>query len=240
MLVAMVASLGVLLRPALVRTAAGPSAGGPRVLDALIKRAQAGDAAALEALLKRHAPDVTRIAHRLLGPSADLEDVVQEALFQIARALPRFEQRSKLSTWLYRVVANVVRMHLRHKAARPALELTEPSQIDQRVVLSATPEQHAQQSEDLRALYRRLDALSEKKRSVLVLHDLEGLPAAEIAEVLEIPLLTVRTRLFYARKELYAALAAEPELAHLDPLADSHAAGVAREPYAPVAKGKRS
>ena len=199
-------------------------------MDALIKRAQAGDAAALEALLKRHAPDVTRIAHRLLGPSADLEDVVQEALFQVARALPRFEQRSKLSTWLYRVVANVVRMHLRHKAARPALELTEPSQIEQRVAVSATPEQRAQQSDDVRALYACLDTLSEKKRSVLVLHDLEGLAAAEIAEVLEIPLLTVRTRLFYARKELYAALAAQPELSHLDPQAHAPA----------LAKGKGS
>jgi RNA polymerase sigma-70 factor (ECF subfamily) len=240
----MLASLGVLLRPALERKAAHPSArGAPTptpIMDALIRRAQAGDASALEALLKQNAPDVTRIAHRLLGPSADLEDVVQEALFQVARSLPRFEQRSKLSTWLYRVVANVVRMHVRHKAARPALELTEPSQIDQRVAASATPEQHAQQNDDVRALYRSLDALSDKKRSVIVLHDLEGLPAQEIAEVLEIPLLTVRTRLFYARKELYAALAAEPELSHLDP----HASAMrAREPHAPAAapgKGNRS
>jgi RNA polymerase sigma-70 factor (ECF subfamily) len=51
---------------------------------------------------------------------------------------------------------------------------------------------------------------------VLVLHDIEGVPAAEIARIVDVPLLTVRTRLFYARKELYAALARDPELAHLD------------------------
>jgi RNA polymerase sigma-70 factor (ECF subfamily) len=72
---------------------------------------------------------------------------------------------------------------------------------------------------------------------VLVLHDLEGLPAAEIAEVLEIPLLTVRTRLFYARKELYAALAAQPELAHLDPHAS---VAPARERSVPREREKRS
>jgi RNA polymerase sigma-70 factor (ECF subfamily) len=65
------------------------------------------------------------------------------------------------------------------------------------------------------ALYRHLSALSDKKRTVLVLHDLAGLSAAEIAEIVEAPVLTVRTRLFYARKELYALLASDPALSEL-------------------------
>ena len=71
----------------------------------------------------------------------------------------------------------------------------------------------AERNERIDALYRLVDRLSEKKRTVLVLHDFEGLPAKEIAEIVEAPVLTVRTRLFYARKELYAALTEEPSLA---------------------------
>jgi RNA polymerase sigma-70 factor (ECF subfamily) len=185
-------------------------------MDALIRRAKEGDAQALESVLKRYAPDVTRIAHRMLGPTADLDDVVQEALFQVARSLHSFQGSSQFSTWLYRVVANVARMHLRSKASRPVLDFAEPTQLARRAAVAASPEQEAERGDDIRALYRCLGELSEKKRTVLVLHDLDGVPAAEIARILDVPLLTVRTRLFYARRELYAALGRDPELAHLD------------------------
>lgn len=214
----MVASLRAFLPGGLSRAALAVLASGPRpyAMDALIQRAKDGDARALEEVLRRYAPDVARIAHRMLGPSGDLDDVVQEALFQIARSLHGFQGHSKFSTWLYRVVSNVARMHLRAKASRPQLDLEEPTQLARSAASGGTPEQQAERSDDVRALYRCLDGLSEKKRTVLVLHDLEGVPAAEIARIVEVPLLTVRTRLFYARKELYAALARDPELAHLD------------------------
>jgi RNA polymerase sigma-70 factor (ECF subfamily) len=191
-------------------------------MDALIQRAQRGEHAAIEELLKAYAPDITRIAHRFLGPNPDLEDVVQEALFQVARSVRSFEGHSKFSTWLYRVVANVTRMHLRHKASRPVLELSEPTLLAHRAVVTRTPEHQSQQADDARRLYRHLDALSEKKRTVLVLHDLDGVSAQEIAGIVDAPLLTVRTRLFYARKELYASLARDPELTHLELGDDAH------------------
>jgi RNA polymerase sigma-70 factor (ECF subfamily) len=215
----MVASLRAFLPGGLTRAAfavLAPPRSGPYAMDALIQRAKDGDTQALEAVLKQHAPDVARIAHRMLGPSPDLDDVVQEALFQVARSLRGFQGHSKFSTWLYRVVANVARMHLRAKASRPQLDFAEPTQLARSAASEASPEQVAERSEDVRALYRCLDTLSEKKRTVLVLHDLDGVPAAEIARIVDVPLLTVRTRLFYARKELYAALARDPELAHLD------------------------
>ena len=65
------------------------------------------------------------------------------------------------------------------------------------------------------ALYALLEKLSEKKRMVLVLHDFQGMSAKEVAELVEAPVLTVRTRLFYARRELYAAIAADPKLSQL-------------------------
>jgi len=215
----MVASLRAFL-PAGLQRATTPVLGRPatpmRPMDALIQRAKDGDAQALESVLKRYAPDVARIAHRMLGPTADLDDVVQEALFQVARSLHGFQGTSQFSTWLYRVVANVSRMHIRSKASRPVLDFAEPTQLARRPASQASPEQLAERGQDVRALYRCIDKLSEKKRTVLVLHDLEGVPAVEIARIVEVPILTVRTRLFYARRELYAALARDPDLAHLD------------------------
>ena len=184
-------------------------------LDPLIAAAQRGEPRALRALFERYRPDVSRIAFRVLGPSADLEDVVQEAFVQVFRSLPSYRGSAKFSTWLYRVVTNVARMHVRHERVRPRLGGAPEGVLEARPDDGQRPDEEAARNTRLRALYRHLDALSEKKRTVLVLHDLEGVAAAEVAQIVDAPVLTVRTRLFYARKELYAALAADPELADL-------------------------
>jgi len=182
-------------------------------LDPLIRRAQQGDSRALRELFERYRGDVARIAFRVLGPTADLEDVVQEAFVQLYRSLGSYQGSARFSTWLYRVVTNVARMHRRRERARPQLEGASADLLDRQAGTGGRPDATAERNERLRALYRHLEALSERKRTVLVLHDLAGLPASEIAENVEAPVLTVRTRLFYARKELYAALAGDPALA---------------------------
>jgi RNA polymerase sigma-70 factor (ECF subfamily) len=184
-------------------------------IDPLISRAQRGEQRALRELLERHRGDVTRVAFRALGPSPDLEDVVQEALVQIYRSLPSYQGQSKFTTWLYRVVTNVARMHLRKQRSRPRLTGASNEALEREPTEAHRPDANAERNERLRALYRHVEALSDKKRTVLVLHDFTGLGAAEIAEIVEAPVLTVRTRLFYARKELYAALARDPALADL-------------------------
>src|SRR5262245_29700155 len=184
-------------------------------LDPLITRAQRGDPQALRELFERFRGDVTRVAFRVLGPTPDLEDVVQEAFVQLYRALPSYQRHAKFSTWLYRVVTNVARMHRRRARSRPQLESRSSEQLERHPHASGQPDAEAERAERQRAPYRHLEALSERKRTVLVLHDLVGLPASEIAEIVAAPVLTVRTRLFYARRELYAALAADPALAEL-------------------------
>ncbi len=186
-------------------------------LDPLIRRAQDGDPHALRDLFHRYRADVARIAFRVLGPSADLEDVVQEAFVQLYRSLASYQGNAKFSTWLYRVVTNVARMHRRRERSRPQLESASKAQLEQRTAAPGGPEADVERGERLRALYVHLEALGDRKRTVLVLHDLVGLPASEIAEIVGAPVLTVRTRLFYARKELYAALAADPALAEVAP-----------------------
>ncbi|MGF1467803.1 MAG: RNA polymerase sigma factor [Sandaracinaceae bacterium] len=178
----------------------------------LIARAQRGDPHAFRRLFVRHRGDVTRIVFRMLGPSAAVDDVVQEVFLNVFRSLPSFRGDAKFSTWLYRLTSNVTRMHLRRGRSRPRFADVEVPETPRDGVPAETPELALERAERVRALYRLLDRLTDKKREVIVLHDLQGMGAKAIAELLSIPVLTVRTRLFYARKELYAALAEEPSL----------------------------
>ncbi len=185
-------------------------------VDSLISRAQAGEERAFRELFTKHRGEVARLVFRMLGPSPDVDDVVQDVFVHVYRSLPSFRGESKFSTWLYRLTVNVTRMHLRKGRSRPQIaDVDVPESPRDNAEPADTPDRATERAERVRALYRLLEGLSEKKRAVLVMHDLEGVPAKDIAELVDAPVLTVRTRLFYARKELYAALANEPSLAQV-------------------------
>lgn len=181
----------------------------------LLARAQDGDLEACDRVLRDCRQDVARIAFRYLGPSPDLEDVVQEALLQVYRSLPAFKGESRFSTWLYRLVANVAKMHLRAKGSRPQLAAIEAQEAPRHDEGRIASDEATARRRRASALYRLLDNLSDKKREVLVLHDFEGMAPKRIADLLDTPIMTVRTRLFYARKELYALMTESPELREL-------------------------
>jgi RNA polymerase sigma-70 factor (ECF subfamily) len=182
--------------------------------DGVISKAAAGDTAAFRQLYDRHRGDVSRLVYRMLGGRSDLEDVVQEVFFQVYKSLRDFRGQSKFSTWLHRVTVNVVLMHRRAARSRPVY--TEESPHDATPDPErASPDEDADRLERMRAFGRLLDRLAEKKRIVFVLHELEGVPPTEIAQIVGCPVLTVRTRLFYARRELESMLAEEPSLASL-------------------------
>jgi RNA polymerase sigma-70 factor (ECF subfamily) len=182
--------------------------------DTIVSRAAAGDGAAFRALFARHRADVARLVYRMLGGPSELDDVVQEVFVQVYRSLKDFRGQSKFSTWLHRVTVNVVLMHRRSARSRPVLTEEAPPDVvaDDGQVL---PDEDAERRERMRAFQRLLARLPDKKRVVFVLHELEGLAPAEIAEIVAAPVLTVRTRLFYARRELEAMLPDEPALAAL-------------------------
>jgi len=177
----------------------------------LVRRCRAGDERAFELLFRRHGAQVSGLVYRTLGPSPEQEDLVQEVFLQVVRSLGTFRAEARFSTWLYRVAMNVVLMHLRSAGRRPRLvdeELASPA-------LDAAPSAHEalETRQRVAAFYRLLARLSDKKRVVFVLHELEGLTPARIAEIVGAPVLTVRTRLFYARRELGRWLEEEPALA---------------------------
>ncbi len=186
------------------------SAVAKRELDEAVKRAQRGDATAFAELFRKHRSSVAAIAYRMLGPNADLEDVVQEVFLQVHRSLPDFRGQAKFSTWLHRVAVNVVLMTRRRARSRPSYAREEAGQHepDDRPL----PDHDVARSRRLAAFRQLLDRLSDKKRTVFVLHELEGMAPAEIAEIVDCPVLTVRTRLFYARRELAQMMRGEPTL----------------------------
>ena len=189
----------------------------PRMSDEekLIERAAADDTAAFRELYNRHRADVARLVYRMLGGRGDLEDVIQEVFVQVHKSLRDFRGQSKLSTWLHRVTVNVVLMHRRAARSRPVF-VDEP--LGEGLVHGAevAPDEDAERRERVRAFARLLDRLADKKRIVFVLHELEGISPTEIAKIVGAPVLTVRTRLFYARREIEAMLSEEPSLAGLE------------------------
>ncbi len=182
-------------------------------LDELVVRAQKGDSTAFTELFNQHRGTVARIAFRMLGPSADLEDVVQDVFLQVYRSLPDFRGQSKFTTWLHRVAVNVVLMIRRRARSRPVLTGEHASRNEASSELS--PDQELVRQRRLTAFRQLLDGLSDKKRTVFILHELEGMPPADIAQVVGCPVLTVRTRLFYARRELSQLMRSDPALAQL-------------------------
>jgi RNA polymerase sigma-70 factor (ECF subfamily) len=186
----------------------------PRMPDEerLITRAATGDTGAFRQLYERHRTDVARLVYRMLGARGDLEDVIQEVFVQVYKSLKDFRGQSKFSTWLHRVTVNVVLMYRRAARSRPVFADEPPAEPALRSG-DIAPDEDAERRERVRAFGRLLGRLADKKRIVFVLHELEGIPPTEIAKIVGAPVLTVRTRLFYARRELEAMLREEPSLA---------------------------
>ncbi|WP_437709007.1 sigma-70 family RNA polymerase sigma factor [Sorangium sp. So ce448] len=178
-----------------------------------IRRFQSGDPTAFAEIFRRYRRDVARLVFRMLGPTADVEDVIQEVFIQVHRSLGDFRGQSKFTTWLHRVTVNAVLMARRAARCRPVFvgELGADMEVDRGML----PDEDAARARRIDAFRRVLERLPEKKRVVYVLHELEGIPPTEIAEIVGAPVLTVRTRLFYARREIEAMMRAEPALAQL-------------------------
>ena len=179
----------------------------------LVERCQQGDAEAFRELFRAHRQDVTRLAQRMLGQGSELEDIVQEVFLQVHRSIRDFRHGARFSTWLYRVTVNVVLMHRR--SAKSRVVFSEAPEHVTAIEPRAGADEELERRRRVQAFHRLLDRLSDKKRVVFVLHELEGLAPGEIAKIVGSPVLTVRTRLFYARRELLALLAEEPSLAGL-------------------------
>ncbi len=158
------------------------------------------------AFYERNFRFVYRVVHRLASPEADGDDLVQE-IFTIAGAkLAEFEGRSKETTWLFRIAANVVNADRRKRRRQYLLSMRwlKPDAEDE---LTDGPDRDLARGDAHDLVHGILAELSEKKRTVFVLFELEGLPGHEIAEMVGCPLDTMWTRLFHARRDFRKKLA---------------------------------
>lgn len=186
----------------------------------LVERCRLGDRSAFHKIYQRHRSGVYAVVSRMVTNQADRDEVVQEVFLQVYRSIRTFHGTARLSTWIHRVAVNVTLQHIRSKGRRVKLHLTcEPVETfpdePDRMVGSAcaSPEAQLLAHERRHAVEQALQALPPKKRIVLVLADFQGLSTSEVAEIVGAPMLTVRTRLFYARKAFYARIAKHPAFA---------------------------
>jgi RNA polymerase sigma-70 factor (ECF subfamily) len=178
----------------------------------LIARCRRGERAAHDEFYQRFCRLVASNLSRVLGDQRDLEDLVQEVFVIAYRGLDRFRGEARLSTWLYRICANVAMGKIRSRVRKPPpLPLADDSVVEVSVHAARpeTPMQSLQRAEARQRVYRALDQLPPKKRLVLYLHEIEGLDLKDIAYIVSANAITVRTRLFYARKEFYRVLTAD-------------------------------
>ncbi|MCU1372330.1 MAG: putative polymerase subfamily sigma factor [Ilumatobacteraceae bacterium] len=167
----------------------------------LVASAQAGDRRAMDRLLRAHQPQIHAVCRRITGNDADALDATQEALVAIVRGLPRFDGRAKFSTWAYRVATNACLDELRRRKRRPIVGLPEHDGATVEPVDHSTPDP-GDQVGDRDEIDAALAALAPDFRAAVVLRDLCQLDYAEIAEVLEIPAGTVRSRIARGRAQL--------------------------------------
>jgi len=172
--------------------------------DELAARAAAGDRAALERLLDRHADHVHAVCRRVLADREDALDATQEALIAIARGIARFDGRSSFTTWMYRVATNAALDEARRLQRRP-----KPTD-DETIARGRHATPHAADVDDVAGARVDVDAalatLPEEFRVAVVLRDLCDLDYAEIESVLAVPPGTVRSRISRGRALLRHAL----------------------------------
>jgi RNA polymerase sigma-70 factor (ECF subfamily) len=166
----------------------------------LIDRAKRGDCDAFEQLILEYRSRVTDLVYRIYGDENLAEDAAQAAFIQVWRHLPKYEARAPFNCWLYKIALNAALDILRREKPQvdieAVLELSINDALEQRVV-------DQQRSLDIQ---QAVAELPDASRSVLILKEYQGLRYQEIAEVLDIPLGTVMSRLSYARKSLAGKL----------------------------------
>jgi RNA polymerase sigma-70 factor (ECF subfamily) len=189
-----------------------PRAGSAPADDAaLVARAQGGDTGAFDALVERYADKVHRLTYKVLRHEEDAEDALQDAFLSAYRNLPRFKGESTFSTWLYRVAMNAALMRLR-KRREGMVSIEQPSdREDSRVTLqladwAKTPPDSVVNDELRQALERAVDLLPEELSKVFLLREVEGLSNGEVADILELSVPAVKSRLHRARVALRDSL----------------------------------
>jgi RNA polymerase sigma-70 factor (ECF subfamily) len=167
----------------------------------LIHRSQAGDTEAFGELVTKYRIKIFSMIYGIVGNECDAWDLAQEGFLKAWRSIHRFQGRSSFYTWLYRITINVTIDSLRRRCLRSEVELDDaiPSSLP-------SPRANYERAEIREQVYAALAQLTPEHRAVIVLKEIEDLQYREIAEILNVTIGTVMSRLFYGRKKLQSIL----------------------------------
>lgn len=171
----------------------------------LVIRSQQGDMTAFAELINLYKQKIFTYAYRMVGNTQDAEDIAQETFLRVYRHLANYDPQRRFSTWVYAIANNLCIDQLRRR--RPTVSLDQPLNDEGDLFLEPTatdgdPEHEVEQMELHQMVETAIASLPESYRSVIVLRHLQNLSYEEISRVLDLPLNTVKTRIFRAREAL--------------------------------------
>jgi RNA polymerase sigma-70 factor (ECF subfamily) len=172
--------------------------------EVLVQRAQKGDTGAFDELVRRYTQIVYRVLYKILRHEEDTQDALQDTFVSAYRALPRFRQDARFSTWIYRIATNAALMKARARKTN-LVSLDHPTDdSDARTAWelpdwSATPDEEIMTVETRRIMEEAIQALPAEQRAAFVLHDIQNLSSAETAAAMSITVSAVNSRLHRAR-----------------------------------------
>ncbi|MCA9732837.1 MAG: sigma-70 family RNA polymerase sigma factor [Deferribacteres bacterium] len=175
----------------------------------LIARFQQGDVYAFDLIVKRYKQQLLNFVFRFLNNRELAEDVVQETFLRVYRKRHAYKQVAKFSTWIYTIAGNLSRTELRRRKRRKLFSLSDIGMEEKDFEIASdefNPEKHTNTVMHEKIIQREIDKLSSKFREVILLRDVQGLAYEEIAEIINVPLGTVKSRVNRARLRLQEML----------------------------------
>ena len=171
----------------------------------LVERARKGDTRAFDLLVKKYQHKIIGLIGRYVHDHAEVQDVAQEAFIKAYRALGKFRAESAFYTWMYRIAINTAKNHLVSKGRRPPgsdMDIVDAEVVDHsgRLADIETPEAAMARDELQSAVFEAIEALPDDLRTAITLRELDGLSYEDIANTMDCPVGTVRSRIFRARE----------------------------------------
>lgn len=179
---------------------------------AVVEKVQAGNVGAFDQLVEKYRQQIFSVIYNMTSNREDASDLTQETFIKAFQAIGRFRGKSSFFTWIYRIAVNTTMTFLKKRNRRRFIsyenidEEASSAEIVERLTASNRSEQGALVSELQEKLNDALQKLSLKHRTVVILHEIEGLEHAEIAEITRTSTGTVRSRLHYAKQQLQSYL----------------------------------
>jgi len=173
----------------------------------LVTRVQKGDKSAFDLLVRKYQHKVAKLVSRYVRDRGEVEDVTQEAMIKAYRAIGGFRGESAFYTWLYRIAVNTAKNYLESQGRRPPssdveIEGAELAESGGELRDQATPERQMLTDEIAATVQRVIETLPPDLRTAVTLREIDGLSYEEIAEVMDCPIGTVRSRIFRAREAI--------------------------------------